>query len=127
MLSCGRPSILRSIMARQIKIPVIKNQGLILGTTKRRKRRPFAGLKVLSGVAVISALMLSFVWLKLETHKMLTQNRNLGLTLGQIRSENQKLLAEIETLKSIGNIQHIAESQLGLIFLPHENLIKIQP
>ncbi|MFQ5649137.1 MAG: hypothetical protein ACE5IY_04265 [bacterium] len=106
-------------MARHAHIPVIKNRGLVL----EKKRKPLLPRK-LGWLVVVFALMLLYVWLKVETNLHLAEIRSLETRLDENLQETEKLQAEVVRLSSFDRIQTIAQS-IGLTFLPNEQIVEI--
>ncbi len=76
-------------------------------------------------VVAVFALMLIFVWLKVETNLTLAHIRILEVQLNENIHENEKLRAEVVRLTSFGRIRRIAQSELGLTFVPSEQIVEI--
>ena len=105
-------------MAKTKKIPVIKNR-VVLRKKKKRSAWPQVGILILT-----FAIMLLFVWLKIQTNLKLAEIQRLETVLKQNLAENKKLKAEKIRLSSFGRIHKIAK-ELGLEFLESEDIVQI--
>lgn len=106
-------------MGKTRKIPVVKNRVNI------DKRKPKSGFVQAVVICVVLVGMLLFVWLKVQTNLLLAQIQVLETELNRGAMEQEKLQAEVVRLSSFGRIQKIAQDELGLDFLSHEQIIEI--
>lgn len=105
-------------MAKTKKIPVIKNRVVL---KKKKKRSVWPQVRVL---ILTFAMMLLFVWLKIQTNLKLAEIQRLETVLAQNLAENKKLKTEKIRLSSFGRIHKIAQ-ELGLEFLASEDIVQI--
>ncbi len=105
-------------MAKTRKIPVIKNRVVL---RKKKKRSVWPQVRVL---ILTFAMMLLFVWLKIQTNLKLAEIQRLEAVLAQNLAENKKLKTKQIRLSSFGRIYKIAQG-LGLEFLAREDIVQI--
>lgn len=109
------------MMGNSQRIPLIKSRIVTTKPKKSSNRFPVT-------VIVLSfALMISYVWLKVQTNLLLSTIQDFEIELKQNQTENEKLQAEIIKYSRFGRINKIAQEELGLVFLPNENFIEISP
>lgn len=108
-------------MGRNKRIPVVKNRI----DAKRRKQKSSKAAQVWLVVLVL-AFMLLHVWLKVQTNLRKAQIRDLETRLAREKVETDKLQAEVEQLSNFGRIYRIAQEELGLVFIPNEDIVEIQ-
>lgn len=105
-------------MAKAKRIPVIKNR-VVLKDKRKRSVWPQVGALILT-----FAMMLLFVWLKIQINLRLAEIQRLETVLEQCQAENEKLKAEKIRLSSFGRIHKIAQ-ELGLEFVASEDIVSI--
>ncbi len=105
-------------MAKTKKIPVIKNRVVL---KKKKKRSVWPQVRVL---ILTFAVMLLFVWLKIQTNLKLAKIQKLETVLAQNLAEKKKLKTEKIGLSSFHRIRKIAQ-ELGLEFLAGEDIVQI--
>ena len=109
---------MRNIMAKTKKIPVIKNRVVL---KQKNKRSVWPQVRIL---ILTFAIMLLFVWIKIETNLKLAEIQRLETVLAQNLAENKKLKTEKIRLSSFGRIHKLAQN-LGLEFLASEDIVQI--
>ena len=109
-------------MANYVRIPVLKNRGVTVTRGKKSKK----GFLQFAVILSLFILMLTFVWLKVETNLTLSEIQNLEEKLHENTIQNEKLRAEVVRLSNFSRIQKIAQMKLGLDFIRDENIIEIQ-
>lgn len=107
-------------MGKTRRIPVVKNRVVL---KKKRKKHPV--WRLVGALVLIFALMLIFVWLKIQTNLKIAEIRNLKLALKSNLDENKKLEIEKIRLSTRSRIQNIAVEELGLEVIPDEKIIEI--
>lgn len=105
-------------MSNYKKIPVIKNRVVI----QEQRKRSFVRI---TAVGVILAIMLIYVWLKIQTNSYLGKIQLLNKELSRKTVENEKLQGAVGRLSNFGRINKIAQEELGLTFLDNEDIIEI--
>ena len=108
-------------MAQYTRIPLLKNRGIEL---KHPKRESNGALKLLFIVCTF-ALMITFVWLKIETNSILGKIQKAETILTESKIENEKLKAEVLRYSDFERIQEIAKNRLGLDFVANEKIITV--
>ncbi len=106
-------------MARYKKIPVVKSRVVITKKKGHPKLTLFA--IILSGCAI----MIFYIWLKVQINLQLTEIQQLELRYRQQMLENEKSHAEVIRLSSYARIHEIAQENLGLVFLAQEDIHEV--
>lgn len=106
-------------MRKTRKIPVVKNR---VNINNRNRKSGFVQAVVICAVFIG---MLLFVWLKVQSNLLLAEIQVLETDLNRGEIEKEQLQAEVVRLSSFGRIQKIAQEELGLDFLSHEQIIEI--
>ncbi len=109
-------------MTRTRNIPVVGN------TLKRGRKNSKKHSSLTAWIASVGlgfVIMLSIVWLKVETDATIAEIARLEAQLADQAIENNELRSRILKLSSYDRIKNVATA-LGLDFVGHENLIKIQ-
>lgn len=107
-------------MAGTVQIPVIRRK--ITASTVARQ----SNVNLLSIIALVFAILVLFVWLKVKTNQLLLEIREMEDQLGKAKIENQKLQAEVVELSSFRRIPKIAQTQLNMDFAGRGDIIKIK-
>lgn len=106
-------------MGRNKRIPVVKNR---IDAKRKKKSSKAAQLWI---IVLVLVFMLLHVWLKVQTNLQRTQIQELEKRLAREKVETEKLQAEVEQLSNFGRIYRIAQEELGLVFIPNEDIIEI--
>jgi len=106
-------------VGRNKRIPVVKNR---IDAKRKKKSSKAAQLWI---IVLVLVFMLLHVWLKVQTNLQRTQIQELEKRLAREKVETEKLQAEVEQLSNFGRIYRIAQEELGLVFIPNEDIIEI--
>ncbi len=82
---------------------------------KRRRKSPF---KIVSLIAVISVLIVFYVWNKITVNRLASEVDGLEVKLGKIDSINKEYRAEIGKKSNLDTITKTAINKLGMINAP---------
>ncbi len=111
-------------MGKNLRIPLARNANIVLGSTRHSQpERLSAGL--MGFVMALFLVMLSFVWLNVAVNNCLRTIGAIEQSLQHSKALNEKLRAEATRLSSFGRIQRIAHEELGLDFLPQQDIIEV--
>lgn len=105
-------------MAKTKKIPVVKSH--IVARRPKRKSRPF----LYTAIVFTFALLLFHIWLQVKINSCLTELQELERENKRILEENDELQAEVVELSGYGRVHKIAQ-QIGLVFIPHEDILQL--
>ena len=86
---------------------------------KRHRKSPF---KIVSLIALISLLIVFYVWNKLTVNRLAAEVRALEVKLGKIESINKGHRAEIGKKSNLDTITKIAKDKLGMIESPDQKI-----
>ena len=106
-------------MGKTRRIPVVRNRIVVQPQKKR------SGLRRLLLLGLLSALMIFYVWLNVETAECLHEIEQLQENLQVSQQENERLRAEVAKLSSFARINEIARTKLGLVFVENEKVIEV--
>ncbi len=108
-------------MAKYTRIPLLKNQGIALKHPKKNSNGAITFLYIVCTFA----LMIIFVWLKIETNSTLSKIQKAEVSLSESKIENEKLKAEVLRYSDFERIKEIAKTKLGLDFVSDEKIIPV--
>lgn len=106
-------------MNRSHNSPFFRRRGSAAPRKSHKKNRIFWW------ILAAFALMVGYVWMKVQINQQLAEIRRLEDLKRRYEIENNKLEAEKIRLSNFGRIQKIAEEELGLVFVPDEEIVKI--
>ena len=88
-------------------------------------RKPHRNHRIFWLILAAFALMVGYVWMKVQINLQLAEIRRLEDLKRRYEIENNKLQAEKIRLSNFGSIKEYAEKELGLVFIPDEEIVKI--
>lgn len=106
-------------MGRNKRIPLVKNR-----IDAKHARKSSKSMQTWT-IILILAFMLLHVWLRVQTNIKKAEIRQLENELKHAQNETEKLQAEVERLSNFSRINKIAREELGLVFIPNEDVIEI--
>lgn len=108
-------------MAQTTRIPLLKNQGIGLNHPSKKSN----GALTFLYIVCTFTLMITFVWLRIETNSTLGRIQKAEMSLSESKIENDKLKAEVLRYSDYERIKEIAQTHLGLDFMSNEKIISV--
>jgi cell division protein FtsL len=120
-----RPALVRRNPTMQAPLRKGKREET-LGRAKGVKRTGRSLLFGLLLVALAAASSLLYTWERLRVESMLRENLLLEKRLDLVRTKAETLSSEVVELESLGRIQLVATSKLGMARLDWDNVVVIE-
>ena len=121
----GRPALVRGNPKMQAPLRKGKREET-LGRAKGVKRTGRSLLFGLLLVALGAASSLLYTWERLRVESMLGQNLRLDKQLALVRTKTERLECEVVELGSLGRIQMVATSELGMAALDWDDVVVVE-